>query len=33
MSGLVKVTGNIDPTFDRATAIALKRVLLDRATE
>jgi len=33
MSGLVKLTGNIDPTFDRATAIALKRVLLDRATE
>jgi N-acetyl-anhydromuramyl-L-alanine amidase AmpD len=30
MSGLVKVTGIIDPTFDRATAIALKRVLLDR---
>jgi hypothetical protein len=26
----VKVTGIIDPTFDRATAIALKRVLLDR---
>jgi N-acetylmuramoyl-L-alanine amidase len=33
MSGLVDVTNNIDPTFDRQTAIALKRVLLDRDTE
>jgi N-acetyl-anhydromuramyl-L-alanine amidase AmpD len=30
MSGLVNLTGNLDPTFDRATALALKRVLLDR---
>jgi N-acetyl-anhydromuramyl-L-alanine amidase AmpD len=33
MSGLVKLTNNVDPTFDRATAIALKRVVLDRDTE
>jgi N-acetyl-anhydromuramyl-L-alanine amidase AmpD len=32
MSGLVKLTGNLDPIFDRATAIALKRVIKDRTT-
>lgn len=32
MAGLVKLTGNLDPTFDRATAIAMKRVIKDRAT-
>jgi N-acetyl-anhydromuramyl-L-alanine amidase AmpD len=32
MAGLLKLTGNLDPTFDRATAIAMKRVIKDRAT-
>jgi N-acetylmuramoyl-L-alanine amidase len=32
MSGLVKLTGNLDPVFDRATAIAIKRVIKDRTT-
>ncbi len=30
MAGIVRMTNNIDPTFDRTTALALKRVVLDR---